>query len=229
MKKFSWLLIFVCLQLLGCEDPNRPFPEVSSTNRSPVDSGYVLPDGSLRPTLEDASDNDVFVERIPETDNTYICYCRFEVPLNCVQPGCGTIFTGTGVTSDNFCDVGIREVNICIPQTTPPLPVEAIVADCEGRITTTLREATRIAFAYCRSEPPFLGPCDIRYGCTARRLNGGVRTFRTDRCTVDCGNIPLQRDPSGNLNLQQATYILAENQYQCSSPNYTTNHVCAWY
>lgn len=222
---------------LGCDDPERPFPTVSRTGYHP-DLGVVDIDAVDTSDGGNAStDPDWLERRIPSTDNGYVCYCRVEIPLNCINDYqlCGFATTGTSVTPEGSCDSGIREVHVCLPPEAvhaaePPSFVQ-VEQDCTGRIQDTLREGLRATYPWCTPDRyPHLGPCDMQYGCTAIRMDGTVRSFQADRCGQDCPYIPLQWDASHqNLNFNQATYIPLSIQVYCDHPlTMDTPRVCAW-
>ncbi len=215
----------------GCVDRLQPFPEVGTTGTPPHDSGTVVVDGqTIRPDVVGTD-----VTTLTPTDNGYVCYCRFEVPLNCVYGGwCGIPGTNTSTTHAGYCDVGVREAHVCLPDSLNPThtgwlatPSE-VEADCTGRVQDTLREALRMQFRNCRGEAPGLNPCDIQYGCTALRTDGTVVGFHDNRCQTTCPMVPLTVDVDGNLNYDHASYIPADHQVVCDGPNETTDLVCAW-
>lgn len=229
MKFFKVLMLMFGMSGLffNCTDPQRPFPETgvgvinngdASSDQADLGFGGRDPNADVPATGLNAS-------RIPSTDNGYICYCRFQVPLSCIASGCGMITTGTSITPDNFCDVGVREVGVCIPGNVTSPTFQEVENDCTGRVEQTLRAGLHASYPNCGER------CNIRYGCTAIRLDGTVRSLRTDRCLTDCSTVPLIRNPSDNsLNYEQATYIPVETQIACQDEVlYPTPHLCAWH
>ena len=80
---------------------------------APPDMSPILSDRSDAPQENPVAPTN---SAIPENDNTYTCSCQYQIPANCVAVGfCGSPGTGTTPTNDGFCDFGIHNTQVCLP------------------------------------------------------------------------------------------------------------------
>lgn len=224
--KLPILCFLFTLLLSACAPPTRPFPNLATG----ADSGMM--------EMMDA-DPTVPPELIPITDNIYQCYCRAQVPLNCMS-GCGTVGTNSHQTADGYCEFDTRMADICLPPRLNTNSIEYaegqhqatlqdLEADCTGRVQANVREALRFGFPTCNSSSP-LRTCDIRFGCSAVTTTGMIHSYHDDRCDNFCPFIALERseaNPNGNYNM--ATYVRDPQQIRCSGQmNVSTKRMCGW-
>lgn len=227
-KLFS-LVSFLCLSFfyIGCADPNAPSPWLT---------GGTSDAGTMPPIHQQVQPSSTLpITQLDPSSNAYVCACRALIPLNCAE-GCGTIFSGTGAVTldgDAYCDSGLRNLRVCYRQgiDRASLTYRDLEQDCRTRVQENIREGLRFGFRNrCTNSPPGYGPCEIRYGCSALRLNGTVDLIREDRCSRSggiCGSIPLVNiDHSPWANYSEATYVRASEQYQCGQVRVDTSVVC---
>lgn len=216
MIKKGFFALLGILFLSGC-DGNVPRPWVS---RMGNDAG-VSGDGMVN-TPETIPPERTF----PVDSNAYSCYCRFQVPLSCLSPGCGTVGTGTYQTDDGYCDVGVRELHVCLPEALQPRVTGRLTreseaqADCLGRVQNALREALRATYPGCGEV------CNLQYGCSAVRLDNSIRSYHDARCNRPCERVALD----GRLDYENSSYIPRELQVSCSPEevHQDTELLCAW-
>jgi hypothetical protein len=221
---FKFLFIFGVI-IMGCADPLDPQPFLTN-GRS--DSGMVMSDIIATDSISSDSPR---VSEIDSNSNAYICACKALIPLNCAD-GCGTIFSGTGVVTldgDNYCDTGLRNLRVCYPEPRNlNLSFQDLDRDCRTRVQDNIREALRWGFRNrCNNNPPGFGPCEIRYGCAAMRLDHTVTLIREDRCMQPCDLVPLMEiNMSPWANYREATYVPASIQYRCGQEHMDTSRAC---
>lgn len=211
----SKISLFLCLLLclMACAPEQHGWPAISNgTDAGDVDTG---------PRIQPSEAG------VSPTDNAYLCTCRIQVPLNCIN-GCGTITTGTSTTTDQFCDFGYRNAIVCLPTLSHPPTNADLEADCSGRVQTAIREGLRVGYNSCTAEAPRLGACDIRFGCSALHEDGTAFTVSRSYCDGACPSVALVSTPgaAGGYNFGRATYVPASLQTHCSTPRADTVPAC---
>lgn len=185
------ILLLVLLVLVGCVE-TRPRPFLTSTG----DAG-------------ETSTLDVAPLPAPPRDNAYVCACLVQVPVECTSH-CGFVASGTHVTEDGFCDLGLRNASVCFPAASDALTFADLQADCETRVQAVVSQGARAFYRHCTEA------CAIRYGCSAVRYDGTVETLRWDRCEAACAPIALDFVPgTWEGNWDRATFVPATSTPEC--------------
>ena len=191
------LLLPTLILLASCQSPYSftPIPPQSTSNLTPQ---------TLTPVPSDMHGT-AFMH--PRAHNSYVCACRALVPRTCIHFECGLVGSGTTPTSDGFCDLGPRELNICFNGI--PTTQEEVEADCSGRVRGAVLLGLRWSFRVCTNVN---GNCGIRLVCTSITDENIVRTEQNPRCE-SCEQTALEPDLS---NSRTATYVPESMQLLCS-------------
>lgn len=195
--------------------PGRTVPRLTTTN--PGDAA----------TAPDPDEPPPSPARPPPGDNVYVCSCIIQVPPLCRPSWCGDFGTGTQVLpADGFCDLGLRDARVCYPAALNPRSVVAppgahapsyaeLAADCVGRVAWVVGAGARRALGEGCGGAYGEGPCAVRWGCSAVRVDGAVATAHDDACDAACPHVDLVQVTPGHWNLEEATYLSTLNQWLC--------------
>lgn len=158
----------------------------------------------------------------PPRDNSYVCSCSAEIPLNCIY--CDPLNTG----NDNFCHLLTQNFNVCFGRNFAyPVSAVEMETDCTTRVYQNALQLMRTIFQVCDDIDPHLSACDVRVSCTAIS-NNHVASSWDNRCTHECPAVSYVYE-RGNItsNIFEASYVDANQQIEC--PNETrrsTDLVC---
>ena len=144
---------------------------------------------------------------IPENERAVVCQCQVQIPLSCLNPGCG-LPPGTHVNG-RYCSVD-RTERLCLSNNEPD-------QQCQTARNVFMAALLR-AYDYC------LDNCDIQVSCEAAQVQ------QVSSCVAGCPEVPFARNEmSGDWNIDTATYVAGETRFVCEGSGETwtdTAHVC---
>lgn len=211
------------LLLLTACGPARITPRLANDHDVVTRDGVTAPDPDQPPVRAGGP---------PAGDNVYTCSCTIRLPAACLPEWCGQFETGTQILPDGTCDLGLRDAHVCFPAALNPRSAAApatahwpsydeLVADCAQRVSAVVGPGARRVFALGCGGAYGVEPCEIRWGCSALRVDGTVATGHDDACDQRCPAVDLTELTPGHWNFDQATYLSELNQWLCHGATVT--------